>query len=173
MTDAASKLPQTTKRNAAPSSAVREEIADLLERYAHTLDDGRAEAWSGFFEEGAVYQVTTRENVEAGRPIGIVLCEGRGMMDDRIKAMRIANIFESHTHRHLVGRPLISARDDGRWDVRSSFAIYRIMYTGQTDLFATGCYQDVIAPGPEGWRFAARRVVLDSRSLDTLMVYPL
>lgn len=155
------------------SLAQRDEIADLLERYAHALDDDRVEEWSGFFEADAVYQITTRENVAAGRPIGIVLCEGRGMMDDRVKALRIANIFESHTHRHVLGRPLIEPRADGGCDVRSSFVIYRTMYTGATEVFAVGRYDDVLQPGPQGWKFAQRRVVLDSRLLDTLLVYPL
>lgn len=159
--------------NAPVSADTREAIADLLERYVHALDDGRADDWSGFFETDGVYQVTTRENVEARRPIGIVLCEGRGMMDDRIKALHIANIFESHTHRHVVGRPLIEARPDGSCAVRSSFVIYRIMYTGKTEVFATGVYDDVLKPGAQGWKIAVRRVVLDSRMVDTLMVYPL
>ncbi len=155
------------------NASTRDEIADFLERYCHTLDDGRVEEWSAFFEEDALYQVNTRENVEAGRPIGIVLCEGRGMMDDRIKALNIANIFESHTHRHLVGRPLIEARSDGRCDVRSSFVIYRTMYTGEAEIFATGRYDDVLQRGPQGWHFVKRLVVLDSRLIDTLMVYPI
>ncbi len=150
-----------------------EEIADLLERYVHALDDGRVDEWSGFFDEAATYQVTTRENVDAGMPIGIVLCEGRGMMDDRIKALKTANIFESHTHRHLVGRPLIKRQDDGTYAVCSSFVVYRTLYTGKTDVFATGRYDDVLGVGPQGLRFLQRRVVLDSRIVDTLMVYPL
>ena len=150
-----------------------EAIADFLERYCHTLDDGSVEDWSAFFEDDAVYQVTTRENVAANRPIGIVLCEGRGMMDDRIRALKIANIFESHTFRHIVGRPLIEPEFEGRYRVRSSFSVFRIMYTGQTDLFATGRYEDIVSVSGAGIRFAERVVVLDSRSLDTLMVYPL
>lgn len=151
----------------------REEIAEFLERYAHTLDDGRIDEWSAFFAHDAIYQVTTRENVEAGMPLGIVLCEGRGMMDDRIKALKIANIFESHTYRHVLGRPLVEALGGGRYAVRSSFVAYRTMYSGQTDVFATGRYDDVLQSGPPGLRFAQRRVVLDSRIVDTLMVYPL
>ena len=165
--------PAANNLPASLSPTAREEIADLLESYGHALDDDRAEAWSGFFEDDAVYQITTRENVAAGRPIGIVLCEGRGMMDDRIKALRIANIFESHTHRHVLGRPLIQPRADGGCDARSSFVIYRTLYTGATEVFATGRYDDVLQPGPQGWKFAQRRVVLDSRMLDTLLVYPL
>lgn len=148
-------------------------IADFLERYCHMLDDGRVDEWSAFFEDDATYQLTTRENVEANRPIGIMLCEGRGMMDDRIKALQIANIYESHTYRHMVGRPLVEPELEGRWAVRSSFLVFRTMYTGETTLFASGRYDDVVAEGPDGLRFAERRVVLDSRSLDTLLVYPL
>ena len=160
--------------SAAPVSVeAREAIADLLERYAHTLDDGDFEAWSDFFEADGRYLVNTRENVEAGRPIGIVLCEGRGMMDDRIKALRIANIFESHTHRHVLGRPLLTPQADGRVRSRSSFVIYRTMYTGQTEVFATGVYDDILKRNNEGWKIAARLVALDSRMVDTLMVYPL
>ena len=155
------------------SSAEREEVADLLERYAHTLDDGRIDEWSAFFAHDATYQVTTRENVEAGMPLGIVLCEGRGMMDDRIKALEIANIFEGHSHRHVVGRPLVEPLGGGRFAVRSSFVVYRTLSTGQTDVFATGCYDDVLQSQPQGLRFSSRRVVLDSRIVDTLMVYPL
>ena len=164
-----------TAQAAAPalSPAAREAIADLLERYGQALDNDRVEEWSGFFEPDGVYQVTTRENQLAGRPIGIVLCEGRGMLDDRVKALRIANIFESHTHRHVMGRPLIEPRADGCCEARTSFVIYRTMYTGETEVFATGRYDDVLKPGPQGWRIAQRRVVLDSRMVDTLMVYPL
>jgi anthranilate 1,2-dioxygenase small subunit len=168
-----SPAPGTRATSPALRPAVREEIADLLERYCHALDDDRVEEWSGFFEAEGIYQVTTRENVEAGRPIGIVLCEGRGMLDDRVKALRIANIFESHTHRHVMGRPLIEPRADGGCDVRTAFVIYRTMHTGQTEVFATGRYDDVLKPGSQGWRIAQRRVVLDSRMVDTLMVYPL
>jgi 3-phenylpropionate/cinnamic acid dioxygenase small subunit len=156
-----------------PSEREREAIADFLECYVHALDDGRIDEWSAFFTPDATYQVTTRENVERGFPLGIVLCEGRGMMNDRIKALKIANIFESHSYRHLVGRPLVEPLADGRYAVRSSFVAYRTMHTGQTDVFATGRYDDVIQSGPDGLRFAQRRVVLDSRIVDTLMVYPL
>jgi 3-phenylpropionate/cinnamic acid dioxygenase small subunit len=158
-----------TTMNAIPFDA----IAEFLERYCHTLDDGSVDNWSAYFEQDGVYRVTTRENVEANRPIGIVLCEGRGMMDDRIKALKIANIFESHTFRHMVGRPIVEPEFEGRFTVRSSFSVFRIMYTGKTDLFATGRYEDVVSVSENGIQFAERSVVLDSRLLDTLMVYPL
>jgi hypothetical protein len=49
----------------------------------------------------------------------------------------------------------------------------RIMRTGDTVLFATGCYEDRVALGTDGARFAEKTVILDSRQIDTLLAIPL
>ena len=69
-------------------------IEDFLIDYGHAIDDGELQSWPDRFTEDGVYQITTRENYDGGLPLGILLCEGRGMMADRIKAMETANIFE-------------------------------------------------------------------------------
>lgn len=148
-------------------------IQSFLQDYCHTLDDGEIDNWVGFFKEDATYQITTRENRVKGYPIGIVLCEGRGMMNDRIKALKNANIFESHTYCHILGYPSIRSGDQGLLAVRTNFVVYRTMYTGEAELFASGKYLDLIAQDNDGPRFAERLVVLDSRRIDTLLVYPL
>jgi hypothetical protein len=71
---------------------------------AHALDDGQIDRWPSFFTETCVYHVTTREGHEAGLPIGIMRCVGRGMMLDRVKAFHTANIFEPHSYNHALGR---------------------------------------------------------------------
>ena len=150
-----------------------EKIERLLRDYCHALDDGEVDRWSGFFQEDATYQITTRENLANRYPLGIVLCEGRGMMDDRIKALKTANIFESHTHCHITGPLDIVEQMEDRWSVRSNFAVYRTMYTGEVALFATGKYLDVVDTSEAQASFAERVVVVDSRRIDTLLVYPL
>lgn len=149
------------------------QIASMLRDYCHVLDDGRVDEWSSFFEADATYQITTRENVQANYPLGIVYCEGRGMMNDRIKALKTANIFESHSYCHITGMPDVRQELEGRVAVRSNFAIYRTMYTGEAQLFATGKYLDVVNLSGPRPLFAERQVVLDSRCIDTLLVYPL
>ena len=150
-----------------------EKIQHLLREYCHVLDDGEVDRWTGFFQEDATYQITTRENLANGYPLGIVLCEGRGMMEDRIKALKTANIFESHTYCHITGPLDVREELEDRWSVRSNFAVYRTMYTGQMELFATGKYLDVVdTAGGDALR-KERIVVIDSRSIDTLLVYPL
>ncbi len=155
------------------ATQVLPQIETLLRDYCHALDDGEVDRWSGFFQDQATYQITTRENLARGYPLGIMLCEGRGMMRDRIKALQTANIFESHTYCHLWGAPDVRPEIEGRWSVRSNFAVYRTMYSGEQSLFATGKYLDVVDTTGAQALFAERIVVIDSRQVDTLLVYPL
>ncbi len=148
-------------------------VENLLAAYAHRLDDGLIDDWTGFFTQDAVYQVTTRENFEAGYPIGIMLCNGRGMMEDRVLALKTANVFEPHTHCHILGRPDLRPAPDGGISARSNFTVYRTMESGETELFALGKYLDrIVFEGGEP-KFRERRVILDSRCIDVLLVYPL
>ncbi|MBV9252451.1 MAG: aromatic-ring-hydroxylating dioxygenase subunit beta [Acetobacteraceae bacterium] len=153
-------------------TTMRERIAELLWGYAEAIDDDTLERWPGFFIEDAVYQITSRASCDAGLPIGIMLCEGRGMMEDRVNALRTANIYEPHRYRHMLGRPHIKTAS-GVTAVRTSFLVHRIAQDGETVLFASGDYRDeVVEEGPV-LRFKSRRVVLDSPRVDVLLVVPL
>jgi anthranilate 1,2-dioxygenase small subunit len=151
---------------------VREAIENLLADYAEAIDDGQIERWPGFFTENGVYQIITRESHDAGLPIGILYCDSRGMMEDRVRALRTANIYEPHAYRHLLGRPHIDRQGDG-FDVRSNFCVFRIAQDGDTVTFATGRYLDRIVDDAGILRLSIRRVVLDSRRVDILLVLPL
>ena len=167
--EAAARLKSGTPVDAATWLRVENFLAD----YAHRLDDGLIDEWTGFFTEDATYQITTRENFEAGYPIGIMLCNGRGMMEDRVLALKTANVFEPHTHCHLLGRPGLRLLPDGAIAARSNFSVYRTMESGATGLFAIGKYLDLIVLEGGGPKFKERRVILDSRCVDVLLVFPL
>ncbi|HEX6510844.1 MAG TPA: terephthalate 1,2-dioxygenase, partial [Chloroflexota bacterium] len=92
---------------------------------------------------------------------------------DRVTALREANVYEAQRYRHVIGTPLITAVENGSVRARTSFMTVRIMRTGDTMLFATGCYEDRIIDGPDGARFAEKTVILDSRQIDTLLAIPL
>jgi 3-phenylpropionate/cinnamic acid dioxygenase small subunit len=161
------------KRPSAVSLEVRDRIEDFLVHAAHIIDDDQLEAWPGLFAANAEYEITTRENLEKNRPIGIMYCDSRGMLEDRILAMRTANIFEKHTYCHILGRPQITDEGGQRYAVRSNFTVHRTMYTGSTELFSLGRYVDLISLESGEPVFLKRQVVLDPRSLDTLLVIPL
>ena len=92
---------------------VREAIEDLFADYAEAIDDGALERWPGFFTEDGEYQIITRESHDAGLPIGILYCGSRAMMEDRVRALRTANIYEPHSYRHLPGPPRLAVQGDG------------------------------------------------------------
>lgn len=151
---------------------MREAIEDLLAAYAEAIDDGMLERWPRFFTEDGEYHIITRESHEAGLPIGIMYCGSRGMMEDRVQALRTANIYEPHAYRHLIGRPTIE-RSNRAFAVRTNFCVYRIAQDGDTVVFATGRYLDQIVDDGGTLHFRSRRVVLDSRRVDILLVLPL
>jgi 3-phenylpropionate/cinnamic acid dioxygenase small subunit len=166
-------LDPAMKRQPAVALEVRDQIEDFLAHVAHIIDDDKLEAWPDLFAQDAEYEITTRENLEKNRPIGIMYCDSRGMLQDRILAMRTANIFEKHTYCHILGRPEIAEVGSKRYAVRSNFTVHRTMYTGSMELFTLGRYEDVISLESGQPVFIKRQVVLDPRSLDTLLVIPL
>jgi 3-phenylpropionate/cinnamic acid dioxygenase small subunit len=148
-------------------------IENFLIKYAYTLDDGLVKEWESFFCDDGLYFVTTFQNEEDKLPIGIIHCQGRGMMSDRITALETANIYEAHRYCHNVTKPQIEFIDSHVFKVRSNFSIYRTMENGHTDLYATGKYLDLIVFSNETPKFKERRVILDSKRVDTLMVVPI
>ena len=153
--------------------AIFQRIDAFLTDYAHNLDDGLTDDWPGYFTEDGVYQITTRENFDAGYPIGIMLCEGRGMMQDRMLALRTANVYEPQALCHILGRPDIREASAGTYTSRANFSVFRTMESGEASLFATGKYLDRIIIEDGTPLFKARRVILDSRCIDVLLVVPL
>ncbi len=154
--------------------SVRDMVEDLICAYAFALDDEDIDRWPHFFTESGVYVLTTKENHDAGLPIGIIRCIGRGMMSDRVKAFHTANIFEPHSYSHMVSRPLIGRgpRQDS-YVARSNFQVIRTMQDGRTELFATGKYLDSMVIEKDAARFQERIVVLNSRQVDILVVMPI
>ena len=154
-------------------TALRLGIGDLLAAYADCVDDDRLEAWPDFFTEDCRYLITSRESHDAGLRHGIIYCASKGMLQDRVMAMRRANIFEPHRYRHILGPVQIDKVTHGVAETRCNFLAARIMHDGETHLFATGRYLDRIDVSTNPFRFIARTVVLDSQKVDTLLVLPL
>ena len=152
---------------------IRQQVEDLLIDYVHAVDDFELDRWPNFFTEDGIYQIIPRESYDQNLPLGIMFCDGRGMMVDRILALETANIFEPHTNSHIIGRPKLSLNDDDTINARSNFNITRTMQDGRMEIYATGKYIDVITLAGDKPLFQDRRVVLESRRVDILLVYPL
>ena len=82
-------------------------VSQLNADYARAIDDDRLEAWPDFFVEPCVYKITSADNHRRGHEVGVVYADSKGMLRDRVTALREANIYERQSYRHLVGLPAI------------------------------------------------------------------
>jgi len=153
--------------------ARRLEIDALYADYAHCLDNDALEDWPKFFTDNCYYRITSAENFEAGLPIGIIYATSKGMLVDRVMALRKANIYEPQRYRHMIGAIKIGAEEGGLLAVVANLVVVRIMQDGAMSLFAAGRYIDQLARRDDTWKFARKDVVLDSRQIDTLLAIPL
>lgn len=148
-------------------------ISRHLADYARCIDDGNFEAWPDFFEEDCVYKVTTAQNHKAGLEAGLIYADSKGMLKDRISALREANIYEQQAYRHILGQPSILSEEAETVVCETSFLVARIMRTGETTIFATGRYLDRYRVSDGGVKLSERIAVCDSNRIDTLLVLPL
>lgn len=155
------------------ADVVRHGIDELIAAYAECIDDDRLEEWPDFFVEKCHYLITSRQSHEAGHRHGVVYAASKGMLKDRILALRRANIFEPHRYRHIIGPTRVGKIESGVAQVRSNFIAVRIMHDGEMSLFAAGRYLDRIDLSAEPYHFIERLVILDSQKIDTLLVIPL
>jgi len=148
-------------------------VEAFLADYVIALDADRLECWPDFFTEDGVYRVITRENIDQGLPLCVMSCKGRGMLQDRISALRTANIFEPHVYCHVLGALSLVDVTDEAIETESTFTVIRTMADGAMSIFACGRSRDRLVNGPAGLKLADRTVILDSRQIDTLLVIPL
>jgi anthranilate 1,2-dioxygenase small subunit len=148
-------------------------VERLMGDYVHCIDDDRLEEWPGLFTDPCVYKITSAENYERHLPIGVFFANSRGMLQDRVTALREANIYEPQRYRHLVSSTRITANSESVIRAESNFIVARIMHDGATTLFATGRYLDRIAIDGARPLFVEKIVMCDSRRIDTLLAIPL
>jgi anthranilate 1,2-dioxygenase small subunit len=145
----------------------------LLAEYGALLDLFRLDEWLGLFANECRYAVVPRENYDQGLPVALILCDSRGMLEDRIMALREANKYNLHTDRHLIGLPRIAGERGGAIEIEAPFAVYQTDQEGETRLFATGLYRDRLEAAGEALRIADKLVLLDTSAVPTLLATPL
>jgi len=151
-----------------------EQLNKLNAAYGGCIDDDRLEAWPEFFLDTCLYKITTADNHRQGLAAGLVYADTKGMLRDRVTALREANVYERQWYRHIIGMPVIVECGQEGVQAETSFLVTRIMRGGKTDLFATGKYIDRIVVDASGeLKLAQRIAVCDSGTVDTLLAIPL
>ena len=151
----------------------RFELYDLYVAYGALIDAGEFDAWLGLFAAQCTYHIMPRENLQRGLPAGLIYCDSRAVLEDRIRALREANKYNIHSDRHLIGLPRIIGEEAGATFVEAPFAVFQTEQEGETRLFATGLYQDGIITENGALKFRDKLVVLDTFAVPSLLATPL
>ena len=152
--------------------AVREQVARLVVDSAMFIDRDELDAWVDCFEPEGRYIVMPRENRILGLPVGIIHCDNRARIEDRIVCLRHANKYTPHFDRHIISASRINAVADGVAEVETNFLVVQTTKTGESRLFCAGCYEDRIRLRGDTAKFAERIAVLDTFSVPTLLATP-
>ena len=112
-------------------------IDSLNAAYGLCLDDGRLEDWPEFFVEDCLYQVIARENVDNGLPAAVMYCDSKGMLVDRVVALRQANVFPEHFSRHLISRAVVTGSEGNTVTAEASYAVLQTRNDGETRVYDT------------------------------------
>lgn len=159
---------------ALPHEALQRRVEQLVFEWARAIDEDRVEAICELLLPDARYTVQSRFNADRGLPLALIDAHSAAQLRDRIRAMRVANIYEPHHYRHLVSGVQIVGGETGALDLRSNFMVVRTMdRDGDSLIFATGQARDVVDASGDCTRFRSRVLVLDSRVIETLLVIPL
>ncbi len=172
-------MPDATTAERERRNGAVAEVTALLADYAACIDADALEEWPDFFTADCHYKITTAYNHARGLPVGLIYAHNRAMLEDRVVALRKANVYEPQRYRHIVSTPritgggLVGSAGDEAIEAETGFLVVRTMHDGTQDLFASGVYLDRIDFSGNRPRFAGKIVVLDSDRVDTLLAIPL
>jgi 3-phenylpropionate/cinnamic acid dioxygenase small subunit len=155
------------------SAALRARLADLYGAYDEALAEGQYERWPEFFTEDCVYKITSRENYEAGLPVGLVTAESRAMLTDRVAAIRKTMLYAPRIVRNLTAGILLRAIEADGMRLSASFAVFQTLLNEPAAVFLCGRYYDRVVEEAGALRFAERVCVTDATLVPTSLIFPL
>ena len=102
-----------------------------------------------------------------------MFCDSKGMLNDRIVALRNANVFAPHFYRHLVSNTRVISESDGEIKAETNYAVFQTLLDGQTQIFNVGKYEDTMIRQDGKLLFKEKLCIFDTYRIQTLMVTPI
>lgn len=152
--------------------ALRDEVELLLYREAELLDAWELDAWRALLTDDASYLVPPND-----QPMGdhettlFIVADDHVRLHERIVRMKDpachAEYPPSRTRRMIGNIRLRSGNDDGVYNVRANFIIYRHRRNGDVRVF-TGEYINIVKRVDGVLKIHERRAVLDAHELGAM-----
>lgn len=152
---------------------LRFEVEEFNAEYANTLDEYDLDRWVEFFTEDALYRITARENFDNDLPLGLVYCEGRGMLKDRALAILKTTTFAPRYLRHFLGPArILDVKDDGAIEARANYLVVQTELEKPSEILQAGQYVDRFTRVSGALRLSERHCVYDSLIIPNAIVFP-
>jgi anthranilate 1,2-dioxygenase small subunit len=164
--------PQTDHRIAA--LLLHHEIDQFNARYAAALDAQRLTEWTEMFTPDAFYLVTSRENADHNLPVGLIYCEGQGMIRDRAFALENTAMFAPRYLRHIIGNLIVHSEDpNGDIRAQANYVVLQVLFDRpDATLHQVGVYHDIFHRTATGLKLRERRCVYDNLLVPNALCLP-
>ena len=167
-------------REAAPAAVedraklreARWEVEEFHYEYAATLERGDIEGWPDYFTEDANYNIVARDNDEANLPLGLVHCEGKGMIRDRAYALRHTEMYAPRYLQLRVSNTRILHVDESVIEAQASYLLLETLLDEQSRVQQVGKYYDRFHRAGGSLLIKERKCVYDSVVVNNCLVFP-
>jgi anthranilate 1,2-dioxygenase small subunit len=149
------------------------DVVMLLESYGRLLDEDKLEDWIELFDTQAHYEILSRENVEQGLLLALMLCDNKDMIYDRIFSLREANIYNLHYDCHILGLPRAAPLETGEIQVSCAYSLYQSTPEGVSRLFSVGRYSMLLVESDGRLKIRKQVVTVDTSAILTLLATPI
>ncbi len=152
---------------------LRHEMLALQDEYITTLDTDALELWPEMFVDDCLYEIIPKENEDLGLPAPVIRCDNKKMLRDRVVSLRNANIFQQVIYRHFVSGLTCKMIENGLVEMRSSYLVINTSQLGQSVVYQTGRYHDLVVRSDGVWRFKSKRAIYDTSRIQTALAVPI
>jgi 3-phenylpropionate/cinnamic acid dioxygenase small subunit len=152
------------------SSSDKEAIYELLMAASSFLDEGKFVDWLAVFSEDAQYEMLFQSAEIGGIDDYLLKLDKPGLA--KMIHLLPNHVVDLAKRLHCTSNIVITL-NGGTAQSRSNFNIFRTADGGKTTLYAVGHSEDVLVKEGSRWLFSKRRVVLDTRMLETHTHIPL
>jgi 3-phenylpropionate/cinnamic acid dioxygenase small subunit len=158
--------------NRAALREARWEVEEFHYEYAAGLDRGEIEQWPDFFTDDAFYRVVARDNEESGLPLGLIYCEGKGMLRDRAYALVHTETYAPRYLQLRVSNTRVLAADETTIEAEASYLLIETLVDEPSRVQQVGKYHDVFQRVNGSLLIKDRKCVYDTVLIDTCLVFP-
>ena len=118
-------------------------------------------------------RIIPRENYDRGLPLAIMRCESKGMLKDRVVAIRDTMMYEPRYMRHMISGIRVTGESPEGIIVEANNAVFETPVDDLTRVFNVGRCLDRIVRDEGQLKFAEKHCVYDSVLVPNSLIYPL